>query len=213
MFRFFVLFLLFFSALEARENPFFPVKSGDDIFITSNQSVEIPPLKQVSVTLPSTARVLESVTLSYKNLDGSISEKKIRLHNSIDWHLPLFLSQHYRNPKGKRIAQKSTHTSSSFSLFAKLSFIKFYQKGKILKIATHDKLLRNFLLVKPHRIVCDFQRDIDIRSYEKRAPKGSLFKKVRIGTHDGYYRVVIELDGYYRYRVKKYRSYYLIELL
>jgi hypothetical protein len=211
MFQFLFLFLSFVALLDARENPFFPVKGEDDVSITSNQVQQIPPLKQVSVTLPSTARVLETITLSYKNLDGSISEKKVILHNSIDWHLPLFLSQHYNSNSSN--TNKRQSKTSSMRLFAKLSFIKFYQKGKLLKIVTHDKLLRNFLLVKPHRIVCDFQRDVDIRSYEKRAPKGSVFTKVRLGTHDGYYRIVIELDGYYKYKIRKYKNYYTIELL
>ena len=33
--------------------------------------------------------------------------------------------------------------------------------------------------------------------------KNSVFTKIRVGNHDGYYRVVVELDGYYRYKLAK----------
>jgi len=95
---------------------------------------------------------------------------------------------------------------------ASLSFIEFYNINKELKIVTKDEIIRDFLLVKPHRIVLDFKRDIDIRSYEKDILKSS-FTKVKIGNHKGYYRVVIELDGYYRYRLKKIKEGYLFQLL
>jgi len=96
---------------------------------------------------------------------------------------------------------------------ASLPFISFYAEAKKLKVVTKDKLLRDFLLVKPHRIVCDFSRQIDIRSYVKSIKKPFLFKKIRVGTHKGYYRVVIELDGYYQYKVKKTSSGYIFTLL
>ncbi len=72
-------------------------------------------------------------------------------------------------------------------------------------------MLRNFLLVNPHRIVMDFKRDTDIRSYIKKYPK-DIFRSVRIGGHKGYYRVVVELDGHYRYSMKKTSDGYVIKL-
>ena len=39
-----------------------------------------------------------------------------------------------------------------------------------------------------------------------------LFKKIRVGNHSGYYRVVLELDGYYRYSYKKVLDGYIITL-
>jgi len=81
-----------------------------------------------------------------------------------------------------------------------------------LKIVTKDKLLRDFLLVRPQRIVLDFKRDIDTRSYVNSGKKRKWFKKIKIGAHDGYYRVVIELDGYYQYRHKKIKGGYIFTL-
>ncbi len=217
MLKFFLLFTLFLTPLlNARENPFFPVDSAQDIPVTTNQIQNIPPLKRVSIELPSTARVLESVTIKYKNLDGSIATKTTELEHSVDWHLPLFVSQNYCVQETKEAVKSTTKTKKSvkkrYKEVLKLPFIRFEALGKKLRVTTKDKLLRHFLLVKPHRIVCDFQRDTDIRSYVKNAPKGSSFKRIRIGTHKGYYRVVIELDGYYTYSVKKTAKGYLFIL-
>jgi len=215
MIKLFLAFLLLPLFLFARENPFFPVDNSQDIPLTSNKVEKAPPLKRATMTLPSTARILQSVTVEYKNLDGSIATKKIQLNNALDWHLPLFISQNYCSAsesvqaKKQRTIQKKVH----FAKIASLPFITFYADVKKLKITTKDKLLRDFLLVKPHRIVCDFKRQTDIGSYVKQVKIKSNFKKIRIGTHKGYYRVVIELDGYYQYKIKKTATGYLFTLL
>ena len=200
--------------LFGRENPFFPVTSSQEIPLTSNQVQKLEPLKRATMTLPSTARTLESVTVEYKNLDGSIATKKIELGNAIDWHLPIFISQNYdSSPELPRISKKNKKNREVFyKKIASLPFISFYIAAKQLKVITKDKMLRNFLLVKPHRIVCDFGRQIDIKSYIKDINKPSLFRKIRVGTHRGYYRVVIELDGYYQYNVKQLKTGYLFTL-
>ncbi|WP_434637235.1 AMIN domain-containing protein [Sulfurimonas sp. NW7] len=212
-----LLFLsLFFMMLHARENPFFPVQSGQDIPLTSNQTTKLPMLKRATVTLPSTARTIESVTVTYKNLDGSIAHKKVTIQNAIDWHLPVFISQNYNESDSTQSIEKQIKKSSvkiKYKKVASLKFIAFYVKKNKLKIVTKDKMLRNFLLVKPHRIVCDFKRDTDIGSLIKSLKEGSLFTKIRLGTHKGYYRVVIELDGYYSYKLDYIRGGYIITLL
>lgn len=199
--------------LTARENPFFPVDNAEDIPLTTNKIENTQPLRRATIKLPSTARTIESVTVEYKNLDGSLSTKKIQLHNSIDWHLPLFISQNYAASPEKRTYTTNKKRVLNYKKLASLPFISFYADGKELKIVTKDKLLRNFLLVKPHRIVCDFKRETDIGSYIKKISSNSLFKKIRIGTHRGYYRVVIELDGYYQYKLIDKKGYYLFTLL
>jgi len=198
--------------LTARENPFFPVNNEQDIPLTTNQIEKTPPLNRATIKLPSTARTIETVIVKYKNLDGSISTKQIQLNNSIDWHLPLFISQNYCE-KSKKATSHQTKKNLKYTKVLALPFISFYASGKNIKIVTQDKLLRNFLLVKPHRIVCDFKRQTEIGSYIKKISLPSYFKKIRIGTHKGYYRVVIELDGYYRYKLQKTGSGYLFRLL
>jgi len=216
MIKVLLLICMCYVLLQARENPFFPVDTAQDIPFTSNQVNVLPMLKRATLTLPSTARTLESVTVEYKNLDGSIAHKKVLIQNAIDWHLPIFISQNYNESNTDVVTQKKVkkHVKKiKYKKIASLKFIAFYAKENKLKILTKDKMLRNFLLVKPHRIVCDFQRNTDIGSFVKSAYEKSLFTKIRIGTHKGYYRVVIELDGYYSYKLDHIPGGYMITLL
>ena len=201
--------LVFLSiVLNARENPFFPSNDEIEIPFTTNEIERVEPLRRATISLPSTARTLESVTLKYKELDGSIHSKTVTLHNSIDWHLPFFISQNYEDGSPK------TEQKQSYKKIAGLKFIKLYESSKSLKIVTKDKMLRNFLLTKPHRIVCDFKHQINIKSYERMLhQKGSIITKIRIGNHKGYYRLVIELDGYYRYRKTDIKNGYLFTFI
>jgi hypothetical protein len=196
--------LLLLTSLTARENPFFPSSGEKDIPLTSNIDTELTPLKRATITLPSTARVIEGVTIKYKSLDGSRHSETIELDNSVDWHLPIFISQSYTNEEQKVTtpkikvakAKKAPKKQSSYKKIAGIKLISFYSKDKKLKVITKDTIIRNFLLVKPHRIVCDFKKDTNIKSYVKNIEKNSLFTKIRVGNHYGYYRVVIELDGH-----------------
>lgn len=221
MVKFIILILFLLTSLVARENPFFPSVGEKDIPLSSNQDVQLTPLKRATLTLPSTARVIEGVTINYKSMDGSRHQESIELDNSIDWHLPIFISQNYGSseqkitPK-KKIEKKVTKSAkkkkSSYKKIASIKLISFYTQDKKLKLITKDKMIRNFLLVKPHRIVCDFKRDTNIKSYIKETSKKSVFTKIRIGNHSGYYRVVIELDGHYRYKTTNTKDGYIFEL-
>ena len=200
-----ILFAMTLSLL-ARENPFFPSREGT---VGETTNIEMPqiPLKRASLKLPSTARTVESVTISYKNLDGTIRQKTVELQNSIDWHLPIFISQNYNTSS----APCTKVTEKKRRVVAKLPFIVFSVDKKEIVLQTKDEMLRSFLLVRPHRIVCDFKRDIDMRSFEKRVAKSDLVK-IRVGAHRGYYRVVLELDGSYRYKLKKVKEGYAYTL-
>jgi hypothetical protein len=208
--RFIFLFSSLFLFIEARENPFFPSPEEVDITMTSNSTKKLDPLKRATLTLPSTARTIESVTVKYKNLDGSISEVSEELGNSVDWHLPIFVSQNYG---GVESEHKKINIPLTYTKIAGLKFIKLYENKSSLKIRTNDKLIRNFLLIKPHRIVCDFKRDINIRNFEKEVASKGVIEKVKLGNHKGYYRVVIELDGHYRYKLQSSKDAYIFKFL
>ncbi|MDF1883010.1 AMIN domain-containing protein [Sulfurimonas sp. SAG-AH-194-C21] len=213
MIKILLIYLVLISSLTARENPFFPSKNETDIPFSTNKTSVIEPLKRATLSLPSTARTLESVTVTYKNLDGSIVSQKVSLGNSVDWHLPIFISQNIGGNEKKITSKVVTKKNEKFTKITSLSFISLYEKKQLLKIITKDKMLRNFLLTKPHRIVCDFARNIDIRSYEKKSKTNTRVTQVRIGNHKGYYRVVIELDGHYKYKLTNYKNGYYINLL
>lgn len=214
MIKYLSMAFLIILLLDARENPFFPAEGESDMPISSNLIKSYDPLTRASLTLPSTARTIESVSVRYKNLDGSIDERSIALSNSIDWHLPLFITQNYDATQDRESKKVDALASKEpFMEIGKLDFISFFSKKNTLKLVTKDEMIRDLLLVKPHRIVCDFKREVNIRSYVKKIAQGSVVKEFRVGKHNGFYRAVIELDGYYRYRLSKTDDGYLITLL
>lgn len=212
--------ILLLVTLNARENPFFPSNGEKDILLTTNKESAQTPLKRATIALPTQARVLQKVTIEFKNLDGSIETKSIELDNYVDWHLPIFISQSYTQTANnvqveatqtQLMQSKNAQKETKFENIASISFLNFFSSGKTLKLVTNDEAIRNFLLVNPHRIVIDFKKDADIKSYTKKL-SDNIFKAIRIGNHDGYYRAVIELDGHYRYSFKKISDGYLVEL-
>ncbi|MGE0737854.1 AMIN domain-containing protein [Sulfurimonas sp.] len=212
------LFALLILTLHARENPFFPPEGEKDIFITTNKDNSKIPLKQAAITLPSQARVLQKVTIELKNLDGSIETKSIELDNSIDWHLPIFISQGYREtavptPKEKELSKTTTTTPTPTKKNDIQNGIgpKLSVEGKSLKVTTKNEAIRNFLIANPHRIVIDFNSSAEVTSFVKK-DFDKVFQEVRVGNHKNYYRVVIELDGFYKYNFKKVDDGYIVEL-
>lgn len=229
MVRFLLFAFFFIAALNARENPFFPSSGEKDIPYTSNENNEILPLKRATIALPPQARVLQSVTIHYKNLDGSQESKSIELENFVDWHLPIFISQSYTSAdtpaedktkvitKDKKTEKTTTESQTNtdenkFKQIASTKNVTFSTYDKYLKIVTKDKIIRNFLLVQPHRIVLDLKSDASVKTYEENMSE-NIFTKIRVGNHEGFYRVVIELDGYYKYKFKDTEDGYIFELL
>ena len=207
---FVALFLLTLSA-TARENPFFPITGEADIPLTTNKVVTIAPLKRAAISLPSTARTLQKITLSYKNLDGSLAKKSIVLQNSIDWHIPIFISQNINEREEK--AQTKQRKTSKFKKIADFRVLLVYTTNQQLKLVTKNRMIRHFLLTDPHRVVCDFKSKTDMHSYVKKIKGDSKVKEVRFGNHKGYYRIVLTLDGLYRYKTQAIPEGYIITLL
>lgn len=203
--------LLLLVNIDARENPFFPAKGEKDIPYTTNLAQTIEPLKRSSITLPSSARIIKKVTIEYENLDATIETRSIELKNRVDWHLPIFISQSFTEEQQEEEPKTQKKEMQKFKEIASIPYAKFLESSKSLKVLTEDKIIRNFLLVKPHRIVLDFKRDASIKSFSK-DNKNSIFSKIRVGNHAGYYRAVIELDGLYRYNMQKIPDGYILNL-
>ncbi|MCF6330777.1 MAG: AMIN domain-containing protein [Sulfurimonas sp.] len=209
MIKIFVISLILVFSLQARQNPFFPSVGEQDLTQTSNKDTSVPLLKRAAIKLPSRARVLKKVSVTYKSLDGSIETKSIDLNKAVDWHLPIFISQSMGEVSTKEIPKKQKKIS--YKQIFKSKHLSFYKNSKELKIITNDKVIRNFLLASPHRIVIDFKRSTNLKSIIKNIDK-SIFKKISLGTHKDYYRAVVELDGKYRYKMEKISNGYLFKL-
>ncbi len=189
-----LLFLLFLTllSLSARDNPFFPTDPNEKQMPTTNKVENLKPYTAQQIALPNSARAIKGIVIRYQNLDGSISSEELELDNKIDWHEPFIILQ--KQPEKKAESKK-------VSKMINAGFIKFRPRGNSLKVITKDNMLRNFMLSSPHRIVMDFSRDTSFRrkSFSVNQPP---YKNIRMGNHDKYYRVVVELDGQYRYKLQ-----------
>ncbi len=209
MTRYLLSALLLAVSLEARENPFFPAEGLQEMPVTSSSVESFDPLRRAAITLPDSARVLKEVTVTFQNLDGSVGTRSITLDHSVDWHLPLFVSQSFNATKpDEEVPAPESETKSApaaapgFTPIVDFGEAAFSQSGSDLKIVTKDRLLRQFMMIKPHRIVLDFKRDADFRSKSHAIDNGKPYTSIRLGNHDGYYRAVITLDGQYRYTLE-----------
>lgn len=182
----------------ARENPFESVitpKAEEH----SPPSINQEPLSQVEFVLPSTARILKSVQITYQNLDGSVENKIVQLDEGIDWHYPLIIAQK---------AQGATYKAENRF---KLGEFELVVNHNTLFIATRKKLLRQFVLPEPFRIVLDIEGVKDNQTQQLTLNK-KYFKKADVTTHEGFYRISIELDGRYKSTITPQRDGFVISL-
>ena len=199
-----LLFLIFIMMIPllGRDNPFFPSDPTKRQTPTTNRVENLKPFTTQTLSLPNSARAIKKIRITYLNLDGSISNEELELNNAIDWHQPFVVSQQSANSKGVKKTQKKSKTIDA-------KFIQFKPSERSIKIETKDKILRNFMLTAPHRIVLDFSRDTSFKP--KRFDVAEIpFKQIRMGNHDKYYRVVIELDGAYNYKLQTSEDSYTI---
>ncbi|GAB6074331.1 AMIN domain-containing protein [Nautilia lithotrophica] len=178
-----LLFLFICTFLFARINPFEPVIKPQNTIVINPQY-----FKETKVTLPSDARILKKIVFVYQSVSGDVKQKEVQINKHIDFHKPIYIS----------------HKPQNFPM-EELNFLNLftmYIKNKKIFIQTKDKLLRHFFLVKPFRIVLDFKKDADFLTIKKFLKK-SFIKKVIVGNHNGYYRVVIYFDAKYMYKLTK----------
>lgn len=193
-----ILFLLCMCTLFARENPFQSIitpKVEEHNAPTMHQD----PLSSMEFVLPSTARVLKSVQITYQNLDGSIETKNIQLDESIDWHYPL------------QIAQKAQGANYTNETRFKLGEFELIINRNSIFIATRKKMLRDFILPEPYRLVFDIQGSKDDWHEQLKLDK-KYFSAAELSTHEGFYRLSLSLDGRYKYSIKPQRDGFVITL-
>ncbi|WP_170000806.1 AMIN domain-containing protein [Campylobacter sp. RM16189] len=77
--------ILFLCFCFGRENPFVPVGKLNTNIVTTNIVETLSPFDKQHIKFPSDTKEFISLTLKYKNLDGSVREKIIDVNKSIDW--------------------------------------------------------------------------------------------------------------------------------
>lgn len=207
-------------SLIARENPFIESNSSKDIGQATLIKDTRENFSEITTQLPSSARILNQLTLSYQNLDGSIESKSIEVDKKIDWHDELILKR--INDKNMQESNKKleaillqTEEQNTKESPIKIDFqdiVSFSITDKEIYIKTNDTKMRDFLVSNPYKIVVDFEREVSFytKTFELETKR---FKNITIGNHSGYYRVVIELDGQYKYLINKVDDGLIVTLL
>ncbi|RDU69427.1 AMIN domain-containing protein [Helicobacter cholecystus] len=188
------------NLLLGREDPFelkmTPKKSPQSVEGEISQ-----PLESLDVKLPSTTRILKEVKFIYQKIDGSIGEKSVKIERDIDWHYPITISQ----IGDKSIIEEKKPMSYTLGDF------EFIIIGKSIRIYSPYKILQNFVLPKPFRIIIDLRRTEKIINQDIKL-KGRFFTDISLGTHQDFYRVTLALDGQYGYNIEQDEKGYIITL-
>jgi hypothetical protein len=196
--RFHVIQLILITSLitslcSARENPFFTTSANPSNTVSSQKNNHKPPLTSMTYNFPSNARVLKEASFTFQNLDGSIETRKIEIDHSIDWRLPMILSQ--QTNKHSEIASQPIPTNnSSLTTAHKIDFIHFIPSKNNLLVQTKNTMVRSFTLSDPSSVIIDFRHNglfDPMLAKVNTAP----FVNVKVAKHKDLARVTLLLDG------------------
>lgn len=213
------IFLVFVVLLSAEENPF---KSEQNVSM-----VAPPDFQKEDVKFNSNARVLKSVTFNYINLDGSEDKLNVDINKSIDWH-DTYVITRFKSPDPSKVldvsvtipeqnsSQKESNNTATIEIPLQVDkiydFISYAVYKNKIKLNTNNELISDFSVGNPSKIVVDFKSDT-ISPTKNIRIVNSIFKRIDFGSHKGYYRLVIYLDGAYSYNIQKDATGYMINLL
>ena len=197
----------------------------------SPQSIEneehFAPFDKSEIRFNSDARILRRVIFEYVALDGSLKTLSLDINKSIDWHDSYTLSKGLK-PNATPVldvsvtippTQLPSEANSSTALLefpsnnGKLEdFISFASFNDKMKINTQDEIIGDFIVGNPSKIVLDFKRDTAFVTKSIKLGSGTPFVRMVLGSHKGYYRLVIYMDGKYSYEISKDASGYTLQL-
>jgi len=238
--RFYLGFVVccFTTIALARENPFSVAMDPLSVGRTTQIKEERADFNGTKFTLPSSARILKSASITFQNIDGSISEDIIAIDQNVDWHYPLVLSskmaeatkpqENLQNALKKNetkkvetpvvqlpLSQKESLKDKEILASSRLKMsenIGFEIESKAIMIYTKDMKVRDFLISNPYKVVVDFKKEKDSFATKTMEFSKPPFVSATLGDHDGFYRIAIVLDGHYRYDITAVEGGYKIVL-
>ncbi|RQD66730.1 AMIN domain-containing protein [Campylobacter hepaticus] len=211
------IFLIFLSLLYADDNPF---KIDENISLAI-----LPQFQKEEVKFNSSARILKSITFNYINLDGSEGRVDLDINKSIDWHDTYIVSR-FKSPDPSRVldvsvtipengSKQESNITANVEIPLEVSkiydFISYAVYKNKIKLITTDEMITDFSVGNPNKIVIDF-RSRFVSPTKNIRLSNSIFKRIDFGSHKGYYRLVIYLDGTYYYHIQKDATGYMISL-
>ena len=236
------LFLSLAVMLEARENPFETSMSPQDVGKTTQVKDESTNFTTTKLSLPSSARILKSASVTFQNLDGSISEEIVAIDQNVDWHTPLILSAQNAeakpitspvnavSPTPKTVEKKETLPAASVApkedhganstMAANTPLGSNYKLNEDLSFFINQNEITIFTKdrkIRDFLITDPYKIVVDFKKTNSYATKTLEFQKapfvsVTLGDHDDFYRIAILLDGHYRYDLQVFNGGYVIKM-
>lgn len=224
------------SLTLARENPFAIAMDPASVGKTTQIKEQRSEFNSTQISLPSSARILKSASVTFQNLDGSISEEIVAIEQDVDWHYPLVLLPQkpkpqeptttqapivVQSPKAEPKKEVSVNTLEtptkgivvkSFTRVVLNETIEFEISDNRIMIYTKDKKIRDFLISQPYKVVVDFEKSQGSFTTKTAEFSKAPFVSATLGNHDGFYRIAIVLDGHYRYDIAPIDGGYVITL-
>lgn len=179
-----------------RDNPFDPLIVPKDSIRPYYGETSV--FNKAEINLPSSARLIKKVEITYQNIDGSIEKQSIDVSGRIDWRMPLTISQIFKENDSNKITKKEDITIEDNKIYIKYE----------------GKLLQDFVIKEQdkYKIVLDLEKNMKYYKLNKIILDKPYFKAVRYGLHDNFLRIVIELDGSYIYNIKQMENGILINV-
>ncbi len=182
-----IFIILFMNLLIARDDPFTPLVEPTDSIRPYYGETSV--FDKAQIELPNNARLIKQIEVTYQNVDGSIESKSISVSGKIDWRTPITISQQ----KIKNATNvDSTLSAKDYSIDNNSIFIRY-----------DGKLIRNFAMQNPHRIVLDFEKNLAQFKQQKIILNKPYFTMIRYGLHNDFIRIVVEMDGNYVYNISR----------
>ncbi|MCW1360483.1 AMIN domain-containing protein [Campylobacter sp. US33a] len=203
-----------FIVLQARDNPFMLEDNNTSM-------VSLPSFQKEDVKFNSDARILKNITITYIALDGTEEKISLDINKSIDWHNTYtFTKTKTLTPtpvldvsvtipeqsKVKANLEKNSSVNIEVPSDTKeiYDFIAFSSYKNKIKFNTKDDMITHFSIGNPSKIVLDFKRDnILLPTKTFKLNNTSFIHKITFGSHKDYYRIVLYLDGKYKYEIQK----------
>jgi|GEM_PF-3337857 len=217
------LFLLS-QTLQARENPFIPVETyGGEPLVKPIPAPDFRPVNPIQkkgnviVPLPvlNAAKCETKPFVKEKNRTKVWKTQKIQEPQKVSSKPAkkpiLFVEKKKAYPKKVHKHKRVHH--AKYRLVYRNDNLKLYTKGRTLKIITDDKIIADFMLKSPARLVLDFGDDFVLYDTIHKFIKTPYIKEIKIGTHNCFYRLTLVLKKRYRYRLKPIRNGYIISFL
>lgn len=221
--NFFIFFVLFAILLNAKDNPF-----DNNMEKKNLEFAQFSPFQRQDFNFDSNARILKNITITYINLDGSEQQMTLDINKSIDWHdnfafikskapnaTPILdVSVTVDKKSSKKVEENNTTINIETPLFTGdiYNFLSLSFYNNKINIKTRDKMLRNLSIGDPTKIIVDFAKNQNFNTKTLQVNTANV-KKVVFGSHKGYYRLVIYLDGKYDYEYSKGKNLHVFNLI